>query len=105
MDFDPPKFESIDLPNSLIFPVDSDHARDVRTRRSCHHHKALIHGVSVDWKHDQERCMALHSTDAEVRGVFACVKRGLHTQDVALFIGMLRDSMLIPGATTRPSER
>ena len=103
VDFDPPHFEEIELPNSLIFPVDSDHARDLRTRRSCHHHKALLNGVAVDWKHDQERCISLHSTEAEVRGVFACVKRGMHTQDVSLAIGIPR-KILLPSPVYEDSE-
>ena len=55
VDFDQQKFEAMELPNGLIFIVDSDHARDVRTRKSCHHDQALIHGVAIDWKHQQEK--------------------------------------------------
>ena len=51
VDFDPPKFEEIQLPNGLLLIVDSDHARDMRTRKSCHHLQALVHGVALDWKH------------------------------------------------------
>ena len=94
VNFDPPKFEEIQLPNSLILIVDSDHARDMRTRRSCHHLQALVHGVALDWKHEQQRCVALHSTDSEIRGVFSCVKQGMNIQDVAIFMGMPRDSVL-----------
>ena len=74
--------------------MDSDHAHDVRTCRSCHHHQALVNGVALDWKHEQQRCVALHLTDSEIRGVFSCVKRGMTVQDVALFIGMQQDSLL-----------
>jgi len=94
VDFDPPKFEEILLPNGLLLIIDSDHAQDMRTRRSCHHLQALVHGVALDWKHEQQRCVALHSTDSKIRGVFSCVKRGLTVQDVAIYIGMQNDSLL-----------
>ena len=32
--------------------------------------------------------------DSEIRGVFSCVKRGMNIQDVAIFLGMPRDSVL-----------
>ena len=50
--------------------------------------------MALDWKHKQQRCVALHSTDSEIRGVFSCVKRGMNIQDVAIFMGMPRDSVL-----------
>jgi len=45
--------------------------------------------VAVDWKHDQQKRVALHSTDSKIRGPFSCVHCGIRTQDVAQFIGML----------------
>ena len=94
VDFDPQKFEEIQLPNGLILIVDSDHVRDMRTRRSCQHLQALVHGVALDLKHEQQQCVTLHSTDSEICGVFSCVKRGMNIQDVAIFVGMTRDSVL-----------
>ena len=88
VDFDSPKFEEVQLPNGLMLIMDSDHARDVPTRKSYHHLQALVHGVALDWKHEQQRCVALHCTDSKIRGVFSCVKRCLTVQDVALYIGM-----------------
>eukprot|EP00956_Cyclotella_meneghiniana_P015483 scaffold23804_cov48-Cyclotella_meneghiniana.AAC.3 len=41
-DYDAPNFESITLPNGLLKIVDSDHARDNATRRSCHCVLALL---------------------------------------------------------------
>ena len=69
-DFDPPKFEGINLPNGLIIAVDSDNAQDNRTCRSCHSIIALVNNVSIDWKTEQQECIALHSTDSETRGAF-----------------------------------
>ena len=53
-----------------------------------------MHGVALDWKHEQQQCVALHSTDSEIRSVSSCVKRGLTIQDVAIYIGMQSDSLL-----------
>ena len=78
VNFDPPKFEEIQLPNDLILIVDGDHARVMRTHRSCHHLQALVHSVALDWKHEQQQCVTLHSTDSEICGVFSCVKRGMY---------------------------
>ena len=94
VNFDPPKFQEIKLSNGLIIIVDSDHARDKRTRRSCHCVLTLLAGVLADWKHNQQNVVAIHSTDSEIRGVFAAVKRGLYLQEIALFIGFPQDSIL-----------
>ena len=51
VDFDPPEFEEIQLPNGLILIVNSNHARDMHTHRSYHHLQALVHGVALNWKH------------------------------------------------------
>jgi len=103
VDFDPPKFEAIELPNGIIFMVDSDHARDITTRCSCHHIQALVHSVAIDWKDEQQRCVALHSTDSKIRGVFGTVKRGFPLQDVAEFIGFPK-SMLRPSQIFEDSQ-
>ena len=87
VDFDPPVFKSIELPNGLILVLDADHARDNRTRKSCSSILALILGVCIDWKMEQQKCVAIHSTDSETRCVFAGIKRGIALQDVAEFIG------------------
>ena len=87
MDFDSPKFESITLPNGLILLVDSDHARDLRTRRSCHNLLAFMNGVVVDWKTRQQSVVSLHSTEAETRGAADATKRGIFLQDICEFMG------------------
>ena len=87
VDFDPPKFESITLPNGLIIIVDADHARDLRTRRSCHNFLAFINGVTVDWKTSQQKVVSLHSTEAETRGAADATKRGIFLQSVCQFLG------------------
>ena len=86
VDFDPPKYEAIEIPNGLIMMVDSDHARDPSTRRSCEMAMALILGVAVDWKHGQQKFVAIHSTDSETRAMFTGVKCGFNIQDVAEII-------------------
>ena len=48
VDFDPPKFEEIQLTNDLILVGDSDHTRDIHTYHSCHHLQALVHNVAID---------------------------------------------------------
>ncbi|MGB2447382.1 MAG: reverse transcriptase domain-containing protein [Candidatus Poseidoniaceae archaeon] len=87
IDFDPPKFESIELPNSMICLVDSDHARDHETRRSVESVLLLLGGCAFDWKQAQCRIIALHSTDSETRGAFTAAKRTIHAQDIASFLG------------------
>ena len=87
VDFDPPKHEVIELPNGLILLVDSDHARDMRTRRSCECSAILMNGVGVDWKMGQQTCVGLHSTDSEARGTFTGMKRAIVIQDIASFLG------------------
>ena len=80
--------EHIDIPNTLVIILDSDHARDSSTRRSCECIHVLVNGVAVDWKMKQDRCVALNSTDAETRCVLSGVRRGLYLQDVAHFLGL-----------------
>jgi len=87
VDYDTPKFEAIQLPNGFLLMIDSDHARDNRTRKSCTSIKALMIGVIFDWKMEQQKVVALHSTDSETRGVFAGTKRGLTLQAIAEFLG------------------
>ena len=97
IDFDPSKFEEINLPNGLIIAVDSDHARDNCTRRSCHNIITLTSNVGIDWKVEQHKYIALHSTDSETRGAFATTKKGLSLQDVAEFLGFNgNDFCLLP---------
>ena len=87
VNFDPPKFEEIQLPNGLIILVDSDHGRDLRTRRSCHNLIAFINGVAIDWKTAQQKIVSLHSTEAETRGAADATKRGIFLQSICEFIG------------------
>ena len=61
VNFDPPKFEEIQLPNGLILIVDSDYARNMPTHRPCHHMQALIQGMVLDWENEHQRCVALHT--------------------------------------------
>lgn len=86
VDFDPPNYKSMDIPNSLCEAVDADHARDHATRRSHHCTLAMICGVAIHWKMQQQKCVAIHSTDSEIRGNFGATKEGLKLQDIAQFI-------------------
>ena len=47
--------------------VDSDHARDTKTRKSISCILAALLGVLFDWHMGKQSCIAAHSTDAEVR--------------------------------------
>jgi hypothetical protein len=85
VEFDPPKSMSMELPNGLIELVDADHARDMATRRSCHCVIAMLNGVAVHWKMQQQKCIATMSTDSEARGCFAATKEGLQLQDICRF--------------------
>ena len=53
-----------------------------------------MHGLALDCKHEPQCCVALHSIDITIRGVFSCVKHGLTIQDVAIYVGMPADSVL-----------
>ena len=86
VDFDTPKFKEIELPNGLLELVDADHARDNATRRSCHCVLALLNEIIVHWKMQQQKCVALHSTDSEIRGCLAATKEGLYLQDICSFL-------------------
>ena len=54
----------------------------------------MPHHVPVLVDDDKIFVCALHSTDSEIRGVFSCVKQGMNIQDVKIFMGMPRDSVL-----------
>ena len=88
VDLDHPNFESIELSNGLIELVDSDHARDNATRRSCHCILALLNEIVVHYKMQQQKIVALHSTDSEIRGALAATKEGLYLQDICSFLGL-----------------
>ena len=64
------KFVEHKLTNKPCGCVDSDHARDVRTRKSVTYVKMFINGVLVHWIMQKQTCIAAHSTDAEVRAYF-----------------------------------
>ena len=86
VDFDPPKFASIQLPNGLIIAVDADHGRDLHTRRSCHNFISFMNGVAIDWKTTQQKIVSLYSTEAETRGAADATKRGIFLQSIADFL-------------------
>ena len=60
---EPGKFLEHKITNKPCQMVDSDHARDTKTRKSVTCVKALIHGVAVHWIHQKQSCVAAHSTD------------------------------------------
>ena len=86
VEYDPPKFESIELSNGLIELVDSDHARDNATRRSCHCVLGLLNEIIIHWKMQQQKIVALNSTDSEIRGALAATKEGIYLQDICSFL-------------------
>jgi len=69
-EYEPGKWEEHIISNLLNLFVNSDHARDIRTRKSMGCVLATICSVGVHWQTGKQSCIASHSTDAEVRSYF-----------------------------------
>ena len=67
--------------------ADSDHARDIKTRKSVTCVKAFINGVIVHWIMGKQTCVAAHSTDAEVRAYFTGMQFSKYWRAVLQFLG------------------
>ena len=89
--FDPPKFNSIKIPQGLCNIVDSDHARNNATRKSYHCSISLLNGVGIHNKMQQQKTIALHSTHSEIVGTLVSTKEGMHIQNICAFIGIPYD--------------
>ena len=67
---------------------DADHAADQRTRRSLTSLLVLLTGVLVDYKFEQQGCIALHSTDAEIVATLAGTKKAIYFYDLGVFLDL-----------------
>ena len=66
-EYQPGMFDEQVISNLLQLYVDSDHARDQKTRKSISCILAAICGVLVHWVMAKQTCVTAHSTDAEIR--------------------------------------
>ena len=76
------------IPNLLHQYIDSDHARDIKTRKSISCVLTAILGVLVDWYMGKQTCIAAHSTDAEVRAFFTAAMRNRFMRMIVDFLHM-----------------
>ena len=70
---EPGKFVEHVISNLFQFFKDSDHARDIKTRKSITCVVATMLGVFVHWQMGKQSCIAAHSTDAEIRAFFSAM--------------------------------
>ena len=87
-DYDSGKSNEIEFTNRMTIFADADHARDARTRRSLTSVVALFCGVSVDFKFEQQSCVAIHSTEGEIIATFTATKKAINYQAVLRFLGI-----------------
>jgi hypothetical protein len=87
-EFDAGKFVEHAITNYFAVFDDADHAADQRTRRSLSSIMTTLLGVLVDYKCEQQSCMALHSTDAETIATFAGAKKADYYYNIAQFLEM-----------------
>ena len=86
--FDADKYAEHQITNAYAIFDDSDHAGDQRTRRSLTSVLATLNGVVVDYKHEQQGCMSLHSTDGEIIATLAGAKKGVYFFELAKFLDL-----------------
>lgn len=77
--------EEAEIVNNIAIFADSEHGRDLSTRRSMYFVCVVIAGVIVDHVAKQSGAIALHSTDAEIYGFCAASKRAVFWYDLAVF--------------------
>ena len=82
---EPGRFIEQVISNFLAEFVDSDHARDTKTRRSISCIMAMLLGVLVDWQMGKQSCVAAHSTDAEIRAYFSGMMKNEYLRQVMEF--------------------
>ena len=66
--------------------VDSDHARDTKTRKSISCILAALLGVLFDWHMGKQSCIAAHSTDAEVRAYYTGIHKNKYYRVLCQFL-------------------
>lgn len=87
-DYDNGKYDDHRITNEIAIFADADHARDQKTRKSMDSIFAILNGVIIDYKVAQQNCIALHSTDAEIRTTFSATKRAVYLFALARFIDL-----------------
>ena len=73
-------------PLSFIIIVDTNHAIENRTRKSCAYIFAVVFGGGVDWDMDQQNCVTLHYIDIKTGSPFITVNLGLYPQETLTFL-------------------
>jgi hypothetical protein len=87
-EFDAGKYLEHKITNFFAIFDDADHAADQRTRRSLTSIIAVLLGVLVDYKFEQQSCIALHSTEAETIATFTGAKKADYLYNIARFLEM-----------------
>ena len=85
-EYEPGKFDEQLISNLLIQFVDSDHARDIKTRKSMTCIIVALLGVIVHWHMGKQTCIAAHSTDAEVRAFYTATLLNGYLRSVAEYL-------------------
>ena len=101
-DYDPGNFDTEIISNKYSMFVDSDHARDAKTRKSNTSIIATINGVACHWKMEKQNVIALHSTDAEVRAFFTATKMNNYLRDICTYLEITQDQPTIIYEDSQP---
>jgi hypothetical protein len=93
---EPGKFVEHVISNLFQFFKDSDHARDIKTRKSITCVVAAMLGVFVHWQMGKQSCIAAHSTDAEIRAFFTAMLQNRYFRPILEYLRIpLRDPTVI----------
>ena len=76
------------MSNMLEMGVDSDHARDIKTRKSVSSIIVYLLGVAVHWHMGKQSCVAAHSTDAEIRAFYSAMLTNRAIRPICEFMGI-----------------
>ena len=85
-EYKPGLFKEQLITNLAHMCVDSDHARDLKTRKSVTCIIVAIYGIIVHWVMQKQTCIAAHSTDAEIRAYFSAVQLNKYVRCVLQFL-------------------
>ena len=85
-EYEPGKFDIQSISNLMNLFVDSDHARDTKTRKSISCILAALLGVLFDWHMGKQSCIAAHSTDAEVRAYYTGIHKNKYYRVLCQFL-------------------
>lgn len=85
-EYEPGKFDIQTISNLMNLFVDSDHARDTKTRKSVSCILAALLGVLFDWHMGKQSCIASHSTDAEIRAYYTSTQKNKYYRVLCQFL-------------------